>query len=217
MIVLTSGRSLTETGPLLQWYLESEDSYWRTAYNLGLRDRTRSLRAALILVIALSGGVLGLLWWNSGNRARLSRLPRLLRFSGRRRGSEPVRLSCRPPERGIVLAASETRMETTFRPDGSLEVAAADSAAASEMRSLLWMRGVVPEAGVRAARAGPDELVDLSVGERISEGVRIVVTDLVASEGDVTVLQHPIPREAEAVRPCLGYICLLYTSPSPRD
>ena len=36
--------------------------------------------------------------------------------------------------------------------------------------------------------------------------MRIIVTDLVASEGEVTVLQHPIPREAEAVRPRLGYM-----------
>jgi len=36
--------------------------------------------------------------------------------------------------------------------------------------------------------------------------MRIVVTDLVPTEGEVRVLQHELPREAEAVRPRLGYM-----------
>ena len=36
--------------------------------------------------------------------------------------------------------------------------------------------------------------------------MRIVVTDLAPTEGEVTVLRRELPREAEAIRPRIGYM-----------
>ena len=95
-------------------------------------------------------------------------------------------------------------------------MAQASSTTTTRLRetSAIWLRDVEMRYG--ATRALRD--VNLAVpagslcglvgpnGAGKTTTMRIVVTDLLPTEGQVIVLRHELPREAEAVRPRLGYM-----------
>ena len=70
--------------------------------------------------------------------------------------------------------------------------------------------------GLRHGRSHVEDITDAELQAVISSGNYVATSNTDDLRGfDVAVISVPTPLRNE--RPDMGYICLLYTSPSPRD